>query len=406
MNSRKIRENTFRVEFANLPKKPTSEEVHTFAGVHLGITRTQLVKIQMSHTDDCAFVKVTDQTIAQRIVDQYDNKFDYEVKGVKYKLRIRMADGCVDVRLHDLSENTTDQQIRKHMSCYGEVLSVQELLWSDKHYFPGFPSGIRQVRMVLREPIKSYVTIDGDTTYVTYPKQRQTCRHCGEFMHTGISCVQNKKLLVQKIGLNDRLRGSSYAGAVRGNLTGNSQTPGSSGSAGSSGTSSSSGPSGSSAASGSSGTLGSSGFALNLSGNTNTSAQDGEANLSTSSKTPLNEVTSDTTMNLTSSAQSIDPVQPEQSMAAGSGAFVMNGSLEASTTHQTPVAQVTDSATDNVVPSTTSSGAMPALLKVINIDGKGQAEKHKQDDGSTSDDSNAFTMVEKRGRGRPKKLKQ
>lgn len=214
----------------------------------------------MSHTDDCAFIKVTDQTIAQRIVDQYDNKFDYEVKGVKYKLRIRMADGCVDVRLHDLSENTTDEQIRKHMSCYGEVLSVQELLWSDKHYFPGFPSGIRQVRMVLREPIKSYVTIDGDTTHVTYPKQRQTCRHCGEFMHTGISCVQNKKLLVQKIGLNDRLRGSSYAGAVRGNLTGNSQTPGSSGSPGSSGTSSSSGPSNSSAASGSSGTLGSSGF--------------------------------------------------------------------------------------------------------------------------------------------------
>lgn len=214
MTTPKNRENTFRVDFTNLPKKPTSEEVHTFVSRHLGVTRAQLVKLQISYTDDCVFVKVTDHAIAQRIVDANDNKHDYEVKGVKYKLRIRMADGGVEVRLYDLSENITDEQISRHMASYGEVLSVQDLCWSEKHVFAGCPSGIKQVKMILREPIKSYITIQGETTFVTYPKQRQTCKHCGEYMHTGISCVNNKKLLAQKLGVNDRLKRSSYAGAV------------------------------------------------------------------------------------------------------------------------------------------------------------------------------------------------
>lgn len=216
MNSRKIRENTFRVEFSNLPKKPTSEEVHAFVAQQLGISRTQLVRLQLSHTDECAFVKVVDFNTAQHIVQTHDNQHDYEVKGVKYKIRIHMADGGVDVRLYDLSEHVSDEQISRHMAAYGEVLSVNELLWSDKHHYAGMATGIRQVKMVLHEPIKSYITIDGETTYVQYAKQRPTCRHCGEFMHTGISCVQNKKLLAQKVSVNERLKRNSYAGAVRG----------------------------------------------------------------------------------------------------------------------------------------------------------------------------------------------
>lgn len=213
-NNRKNRENTFRVEFGNLPKKPTSEEVHTFVGRQLGLTRAQLVKIQLSYSDECAFIKVTDLSIAQNVVETHDNKHDFEVKGVKHKIRIRMADGAVEVRLHDLSDNISDRQISNHLNTYGEVLSVQDLMWSDKHYFPGLASGIKLVKMILKQPIKSYIIIDGETTYVTYPKQRQTCKHCGEYMHTGISCVQNKKLLAQKVSVNDRLKQGSYADAV------------------------------------------------------------------------------------------------------------------------------------------------------------------------------------------------
>lgn len=216
MNNRRFRENTFLVDFGNIPKKPTSEEVHTFVGRHLGVTREQLVQIQLHHIDDCVYVKLTNLLLAQKIVSDHDNKHDFVVKGVKYKLRLRMADGGIEVKLHDLSENVTSEQISRHMTAYGEVLSIDWLVFGDKHHFPGLRSGVRQVKMVLREPIKSYVTIAGETTLVTYPKQRQTCRHCTEYLHIGISCVQNKKLLAQKVGVNERLKPKSYSSALRG----------------------------------------------------------------------------------------------------------------------------------------------------------------------------------------------
>lgn len=56
--------------------------------------------------------------------------------------------------------------------------------------------------MLLKRNIESYVTIDGQATNVVYFGQRQTCRYCTEFVHNGISCVQNKKLLVQKTYAN------------------------------------------------------------------------------------------------------------------------------------------------------------------------------------------------------------
>lgn len=80
----------------------------------------------------------------------------------------------MDVRLHDpLLENSTIEQIRRHMEIYGDVLFIQLVVWSDKHHFPGLSSSSRLVRMVLREPIN--ITIDGPSTLASYTKRRQTC---------------------------------------------------------------------------------------------------------------------------------------------------------------------------------------------------------------------------------------
>lgn len=129
-----------------------------------------------------------------------------------------MEDGCTHVKVHDLSMDVTDEQLTSHMTQYGEVLSIQELVWTDDYEFAGLPTGIRLIKMFLQQPIKSYISICGESTYVTYPGQRATCKHCGEYMHTGIPCVQNKKLLVQKASVNERLTvssGNSYASVVK-----------------------------------------------------------------------------------------------------------------------------------------------------------------------------------------------
>ncbi|XP_062558021.1 uncharacterized protein LOC134222893 [Armigeres subalbatus] len=46
--------------------------------------------------------------------------------------------------------------------------------------------------------IDSWVTIDGQQAYIVYKGQIVSCKYCKEQAHTGISCVQNNRLLVQQ----------------------------------------------------------------------------------------------------------------------------------------------------------------------------------------------------------------
>lgn len=192
------RENTFRIDYSKVPRKPSYQELHHFVGSVLGLTREDVARIQTSRSLGCAFVKVRQLEVAQRIVAEHDNKHSTEVDGKAYPLRILLEDGAVEVKLTDLSEDVTNECIIDFLSGYGEVLSIHELMWDDKYLFGGIPTGVRVVRMMVHENIPSFVTIDGETTSLFYFGQQQTCKHCSEFVHNGITCVQNKKLLVQK----------------------------------------------------------------------------------------------------------------------------------------------------------------------------------------------------------------
>lgn len=196
------RENTFRIDYANVPRKPSFEELHDFVSAKLGLQYEQVVRLQPSRSLGCAFVKVVDLELARKIVAEHDNKHETEVDGKVYKLRITLEDGSVEVKLTDLSEDVTNEQIADFLGAYGEVLSITEQVWDSKYRFAGLPNGVRIVRMMVKRNIASYVTIDGQTTNVLYFGQLQTCRYCSEFVHNGISCVQNKKLLVQKTYAN------------------------------------------------------------------------------------------------------------------------------------------------------------------------------------------------------------
>lgn len=202
MSAKKRRENTFRIDYANVPKKPLSEEVHQFVGGTLGLKREDVMRIQYSRNLGIAFVKTACLQVAQKIVEENDDKHEITVDGKPYKLRLEMEDGAVEVKLFNLSEDVTNDKIVKFLNAYGEVLSIREELWDEKHLFAGLPSGIRVVRMVVKKNIASYVTIDSEMTNLVYYGQQHTCRYCSEYVHNGVSCVQNKKLLVQKLAAN------------------------------------------------------------------------------------------------------------------------------------------------------------------------------------------------------------
>lgn len=207
------RENTFRIEYANVPKKPSFEELHEFIGTVLGMTHEEVQRIQCSRTLGCAFVTANELSIAQKVVEQHDDKHDIECDGKLYRIRLKMEDGAVEVKLYDLPIDITDAQIVEFLRKYGEVLSIYEQVWGEGYRFGGYPTGVRIAKMVVKHNIPSYITLDGETTNVSYYGQQLTCRHCTEFVHSGISCIQNKKLLIQKLSTDQNVK--SYANVAR-----------------------------------------------------------------------------------------------------------------------------------------------------------------------------------------------
>lgn len=217
MSSVKSRENTFRVDFSNLPKRMTYEEIHAFVYHNLGLGIDAVKRLQVNHALNCAQVKCSDLRIAQETVMQHNGKHEVEMNKHKYKVKLCMDDGGVEVKIHDLSENVTNEQICDYLKQYGEVLAVKELIWGEKFIYKNAPTGTRVVKMMLRKHIKSYVTILGEKTYVSYFGQPPTCKHCANVLHAGMTCAENKKLVTQKSDLNNRLKlAQSYAGVAGG----------------------------------------------------------------------------------------------------------------------------------------------------------------------------------------------
>ncbi|XP_065073687.1 uncharacterized protein LOC135697800 [Ochlerotatus camptorhynchus] len=192
------RENTFKIDYSSFPVKPSFEKVHGFCRSVLGLKKEDVQRLQCHRGGACAFVKVNDLALAQKIVDNHDEKHEVELDGKKHKLRITMEDGSVEVKVHDLPEDVSEEKVVEFLSAFGEVLSIRELMWGEGYDFGGISLGIWSARMLVKKNIDSWVTIDGERALVVYKGQLQSCRHCHEQAHTGISCVQNKKLLVQK----------------------------------------------------------------------------------------------------------------------------------------------------------------------------------------------------------------
>lgn len=216
MSSPKSRENTFRVDFSNLPKRMSYEETHNFVHNTLGLSLDAVVRLQVNHALNCAQVKCRDLKTAQETVIKHNAKHDVEINSTKYKVKLIMDDGGIEVKIHDLSENVTSEQICEFLKHYGDVIAVKELMWGDNFIYKGVSTGVRVAKMVLRKHIKSYVVVQGEQTLISYSGQPATCKHCANLVHPGMTCVQNKKLITQKTDLTARLtrareERSSYA---------------------------------------------------------------------------------------------------------------------------------------------------------------------------------------------------
>lgn len=182
------------------------EEIHKFVHETLGLTVDHIVRLQMNHAQNCVHIKCRELQTALDIVEKHHEKHEIEVNKTKVRVRLVMDDGGVEVKLHDLSENIRNEEIVAFLKQYGDVITIKDQIWSENYPLKGVPTGVRIAKMILRRHIKSFVTIQGEQSLVTYRNQIHTCKHCTNPSHPGSTCVENKKLLGQKSDLNDRLK--------------------------------------------------------------------------------------------------------------------------------------------------------------------------------------------------------
>ncbi|KAL9705536.1 hypothetical protein quinque_009054 [Culex quinquefasciatus] len=129
MSQVRTRENTFKVDLSNFPKRPSIEELQKFVLVNLGLAVGQVKRFQVNHAQNCAHVKCVDLKTAQDAVAKHDGKHEMDVNKTKVKVRLVMEDGGVEVKIHDLSENVTSEEIVAFLRNYGDVLNIREVPW-------------------------------------------------------------------------------------------------------------------------------------------------------------------------------------------------------------------------------------------------------------------------------------
>lgn len=196
---------TVRVDFTQVPKKPSHGEALKYIWDKLGKDTEKVVRVHARGANTCMFLQMQDQASAQAVVEEHANKHSVQCDGKEYPIPFLMDDQSVIVRLHDLTADISDTAITSHLARHGEVFSIREGCWGNQYPCKGLPDGNKYVTMVVSKPIPSYITIHGETTLVTYRGQTKTCKSCQKEVHHGITCSASRKLL-QQSSVNERLK--------------------------------------------------------------------------------------------------------------------------------------------------------------------------------------------------------
>lgn len=106
-----VRSNTIKVDFSDFKSRPSFADIHSFINDVLGLRLDQLKGL---HVHNCAYVKCIDLQTAEMVVNQHNEKHHITVDGVKYKVRLSLDDESTLVKVHDLSENVTNDDIAMH----------------------------------------------------------------------------------------------------------------------------------------------------------------------------------------------------------------------------------------------------------------------------------------------------
>lgn len=181
-----LRRNTLIVDLSVLPKRPDAAEVEKFLEEEIHLQLSDTKNIQLHNVRNCVYIEMVDAETAQRYQNNHHNRRTVLCDGKEYKIPVYVEKESVTVRIHDLPPQMPHTTVLAFVEQYGTPISITRERW--RRYFPGVYNGVRILQMKLDRPIPSFVTIEGETTLVTYPNQPRTCRLCGLAVHPKQKC--------------------------------------------------------------------------------------------------------------------------------------------------------------------------------------------------------------------------
>ncbi|XP_062699745.1 uncharacterized protein LOC134284680 [Aedes albopictus] len=162
------RKNTLVVDFSVLPRRPKLDQIEEFLKDDVKIDLADVKNIQIHNIKNCVYIEMTDAGLAPRLQKQHHLKHYYIHEGKKYYIPVYVDGPTTTVKIHDISPQMSNDIIVRHMQQYGKVISIENDVW--KNFFPGILNGVRIVRMRLEKTLPSRIVVNGESTYVTYPK--------------------------------------------------------------------------------------------------------------------------------------------------------------------------------------------------------------------------------------------
>uniref|UniRef100_A0A182QYV7 RRM domain-containing protein n=1 Tax=Anopheles farauti TaxID=69004 RepID=A0A182QYV7_9DIPT len=143
ISAKSKRDNTFKILYEGIPKRPSRLEVIDFIIDKL-LAGEHVTRIQMCSSTATVYVETETLEQAQKIVRENKGKHFITVDGTAHPIPIAMEDGATEMRLHELPPYVTEEEIRKEMACFGEIISVAETVYGPETKIAGIKTGIRQ----------------------------------------------------------------------------------------------------------------------------------------------------------------------------------------------------------------------------------------------------------------------
>lgn len=115
------------------------------------------------------FIECQTEELAIRAVDNKNNgKHELEIDNQKFIINVLMEDGATTLRVHDISPQTDNEEIKNALVKYGTVLWLKEEVCSEPTVLKGIKSGVRSVRIKMHTAVPSYINVNGQVTLVIY----------------------------------------------------------------------------------------------------------------------------------------------------------------------------------------------------------------------------------------------